>query len=790
MLSAVRSSPYISLESCHGNLDAALLMAQARSSRDGGVSTGSGPLRRALTRVGKFMHRPAWLLLVGMALASPPAMAEVARNVLVLLSYDRLLPMNVEGDAGIREGFAARPDLPVALSVEYLDNLKFSGEAYERTIIAYLRDKYALQPPEVLMVGADATLDLVLRHRSELFPRVPIVHMAVVDRHLQSMPPLPADVIGTPLTDDFVRTVEQAQRWHPKARRLVIVTGVSPWDRDWEARLRAQVINLPPGLTVEFFAGLPTVELQRRLRALDSDSIVFTPGYFRDGNGREFAPREAVRLAAAAAPVPVYGAYTTFLGTGIVGGRMARADAIGLVGAQAAIALLDGADPATVARLKVMPTSLQLDWRQLQRWGIPDKAVPADAIVHFREPSLWQAHRELVLLGIAVMLTQSALIVALLFERRRRRRTVADLKRSDELMRLAAQAANLSTWVLEEGSISSAGVAGARPATLDTRGPLNDFSETLARISPLDRPAVDAALRDARDNQGELDVEYRVQGADGEWLWQAARGRADQAKGPRLLGVAIDTTQRKRAEVQAAQDRAALYHMTRVSLLGQLSASIAHELNQPLAAILANAEAAQKMLEREPLDLAELRSICADIAADDQRAAQVIRRLGVLFKRGESVLEPLDVNELIRDTIEFTRSILTTRHVVVAAELSPTLPLISGDRVQLQQLLLNLMVNAADAMAELPEERRQLNVATALHDRNVTLCVTDCGPGVPVESMDKVFEPFWSTRPGGMGMGLAVCRSIVEAHRGRLTVAQAPAGGAMFCAMLPVQGST
>ena len=312
----------------------------------------------------------------------------------------------------------------------------------------------------------------------------------------------------------------------------------------------------------------------------------------------------------------------------------------------------------------------------------------------------------------------------------------------------------------------------------------------VARISPLDRAAVDAALRNALDTTDDFDVEYRIQDSNGEWGWQSARGRADHAEVPRLLGVAMDITQRKRAEAQAAQDRADLYHMTRVSLLGQLSASIAHQLNQPLASILGNAEAAQKMLEREPLDVQELRAICADIVAEDQRAAQVIRRLGLLFKRGESVFEPLDANELARDTIEFTRTTLTTRHVALVTQFEPELPSISGDRVQLQQMLLNLMINAADAMADLPEECRQMNISTSLQAGNVKICVTDRGPGVPAEAVGKVFEPFWSTRPDGMGMGLAVCRSIVEAHHGHLTVSQAVEGGAVFCALLPVRASS
>ena len=356
-------------------------------------------------------------------------------------------------------------------------------------------------------------------------------------------------------------------------------------------------------------------------------------------------------------------------------------------------------------------------------------------------------------------------------------------------MRLAARAASLSTWVLEDDTAEPAGRERDASKVDVATGPLADFRENLARISPQDRPGVDAALRDALDSNGEFEIEYRIAAPDGGWRWHAARGRADSGQAPRLFGVAIDITERKLAEIQAEQDRAALYHMTRVSLLGQLSASIAHQLNQPLASILGNAEAAQKMLEREPVDVPELREICADIVAEDHRAAQVIRRLGVLFKRGDPLFEPLDLNELVRETIEFTRSILTTRHVNVVTNFAPSLPPISGDRVQLQQLVLNLIVNASDAMAELPEHERVLTIETGGRTDAVSLCVQDRGPGVAPIAMNKLFEPFWSTKPGGMGMGLAVCRSIAEAHRGSLTVMDAPGGGAEFCMLLPVRNA-
>ncbi len=387
------------------------------------------------------------------------------------------------------------------------------------------------------------------------------------------------------------------------------------------------------------------------------------------------------------------------------------------------------------------------------------------------------------------MLLQAGLIVALLLERRRRRRTAAALARSEQHMRLAAHAAGLSTWVLDGSAELAAGVESAAPRAEIGSEPLADFRETLARVHANDRVSVDETLRDALDTQEEFEVEYRIAAPDGAWRWQSTRGRADLAQAPRLLGVTTDITQRKRAEAQAEQDRAALYHMTRVSLLGQFSASIAHQLNQPLASILGNAEAAQKMLEREPVDLAELREICADIVTEDHRAAQVIRRLGVLFKRGEPLCDPLDVNDLVRDTIEFSRSMLTSRHVTLLLRLAPTLPSIAGDRVQLQQLMLNLIVNATDAMDDLTETGRVLTISTALHDGSVSLCVADRGPGVAAEALGQLFEPFWSTKADGMGMGLAICRSIVEAHHGSLNVTNAPEGGAVFCAQLPTLAS-
>jgi C4-dicarboxylate-specific signal transduction histidine kinase len=728
---------------------------------------------------------PASLILAGWLATAPSALAADARNVLVLYSNGRLLPANIEVDRGLASAFADRPDVPVDASVEFLESDRFRGETYEQAVVAYLHHKYANRAPEVIVAGAEGALGFMLRNRSRLFPQAAVVHLAVSSAYLRSTAPLPPDVVGTALSYDFLGTVEQALRWRPTARRLVVVTGTSAWDREWETRLRSQAAALPQQLGVEYLAGLPTDALLEQLRPLGADAIVFSPGYFSDGAGRLFAPRAAAGLIAGASGAPVYGPFSTFLGTGIVGGNMADYRAIGRQGAQTVLDLLSGAAPATLSRPEAMPEPMHIDWRQAQRWGIAARDFPAGAVVHFREPTFWEAYRQWVLIVGAVMLLQAGLIAALLLERRRRRRAATALAQSQFHMNLAARAAGMSVWRLDTDAAQEGRVA---PSSADARsapGLLADFRQTLARIHPQDRERVEQATDSALVSGGELEVEYRVTSADGELRWRSARGRAEPGHGRQLLGVEMDITARRRAEIQAEQDHAALRHMTRASLLGQLSASIAHQLNQPLTAILGNAEAAQLMLDREPIDVPELREICADIVAADHRAAEVIRRLGALFKRGEPKFAALDANELVRDTIELTRTDLLARHVALALHLAPDLPQITGDRVQLQQLLLNLIVNAADAMEANPQAQRELTISTQAQAGEVVVCVADRGPGIAEEAMDRLFEPFWSTKAAGMGIGLAVCRSIAAAHRGSLTAANAPAGGAVFCARLP-----
>ena len=223
----------------------------------------------------------AWLWLM----CAPLATAADARNVLMLYSNGRLLPASVEFDRGLYAGLAAHPEVRVDLAAEFLDAPKFSGTAYDKTIATYLRDKYGARPPEVIIVGGEEALTFMLQHRSKVFPDVPVIFQSVPTTSLRKLLPLPDDVIGVPVDVDFPGTVELALRWHGSARRLVLVTGVTKWDRDWEARLRKEVGDFEGRVSVEFLTGLSTEALKQRLGTLESDSVVFTPGFFRDGAG-------------------------------------------------------------------------------------------------------------------------------------------------------------------------------------------------------------------------------------------------------------------------------------------------------------------------------------------------------------------------------------------------------------------------------------------------------------------------------------------------------------------------
>jgi PAS domain S-box-containing protein len=286
-------------------------------------------------------------------------------------------------------------------------------------------------------------------------------------------------------------------------------------------------------------------------------------------------------------------------------------------------------------------------------------------------------------------------------------------------------------------------------------------------------------------------IEYRLLRTDGHYRWMFNRGVPRYSPEGGFLGhigSCIDMTELKQAQLESRMRRVELTHLTRVATLGELTASLAHEINQPLAAILSNAQAAQRFLSQGVPDLDEVRKILLDISRDDKRASEVIRSLRELLRREGAQHDPVDVHEMIRDTLRVVRSDLLVRNVTAATELAHDLPPVLGDRIQLQQVLLNLILNGSDAMMNLEPDARRLEIRTQKQDdQRVRVSVRDFGIGFDQNQLARVFEPFYTTKPEGLGMGLSISRSIIETHGGLLWAASNPDRGATFHFELPIE---
>jgi signal transduction histidine kinase len=612
-------------------------------------------------------HWPIWgvvLCLLASLATAPAATADQAvvdhvPRVLVLYPYDERIAATTAAGEAVRSRLLDATKGRIDLFSEFLDLSRFPDPKHMRRMADYLTAKYGDRRPDVVIALGEESARFISANRKEISGDARIIVAGFSSSTAEAMD-LPSDVIGAFSEFDIVKTAEMARGLQPDARHLFIVGGSSEFDRSWLATARADLAVFSRTFETTYLEDLTIEEFIRRTAELPPDSIVLALTIFKDATGRNFVPREAIKQISRTASAPIYGPYPTYIDYGIVGGNVVTFGSLGITAADLALDAIAGRPISSLRS----PQTYVADVRQLRRWGLSEKDLPAGTVQMFKEPTFWEQYWFATVVALAIVALQGTVIAGLLVERRRR------------------QAA---------------------------------------------------------------EVESRL----------------------RLLEVV---------------------HLNQSATAGALSASIAHELNQPLGAIRSNAEAAEAILMSERPDLELIRQILIDIQDDDQRAHDVISRMrGLLKKRGEIDWQEFDLNEVITSAIRILRGEAEQRGVVVSSNWARRELPVRADRVHVQQIILNLATNAMDAMLDVVATERRLMLETTLtKDSKVELSISDTGRGIPNEQLVSIFEPFYTTKPSGTGLGLSIVRAIVETYGGTIWADNRPEGGAVFRVLLPL----
>ncbi|WP_442895108.1 sensor histidine kinase [Bradyrhizobium sp. AZCC 2230] len=583
------------------------------------------------------------------------------KRVLILHSFGREFRPWSEYARSIKAGLEQQSPWPLDIQEHALLTARFNNPGPEAPFVEYLHSLYQGAPPDiVLSIGAPAAR-FAQRYRGELFPDTPMV-LAVVEERLVNRVDLTDNDVVVSVRNDFMVVFDNILRVLPETKTVAMVIGASPLEQFWIDEVKRELKPLGNRVDLVWYADLPFEEILKRAAELPPHTVLFWGLMTVDAAGIIYESDIALRSLHAVANAPIFSYQDPFFGGSTVGGPMQLTAETSRKTVDAAVRILGGEKPTAIKYEPIEFGAPKYDWRELQRWGISERKLPANSEILFREPTVWERNRWQILLIAAIILVQTGLISGLLHERQRRRA----------------------------------------------------------------------------------------------------------------------------AEVEARQRFAELAHANRYAAVGELTTSIAHELNQPLGAILTNTETAELMLNASSPDIDEVRQILADIRRDDHRASEVIRRLRSVLKKRPFEIEEVELNDTVREAIGLVRAVADGRSIMLTYVPAFAYLHVKGDPVQLQQVVLNVIINAMDAVSDADTKKREVSVSTLRAGNQAEIKVADTGPGIAAGDLANVFNPFFTTKPQGMGMGLAIAKTIVEAHHGTIAAENQPSGGALFTIRLPI----
>jgi C4-dicarboxylate-specific signal transduction histidine kinase len=680
---------------------------------------------------------------------------------------------------------------------EFLDLDRFPDPARQPQLARGLAEKYRGFSPDAVVVEGASALRFTADRLAGLFPGVPVVYGAVFEPIID-LSTLPANVVGRRQPLPFAATYALAHALQPDAENIVVVGGVSDSLIGIEAR--RQIAPLLHGTRLTLYQDWSFGELLDSLRRLTPRTFVVLSEFTKDKNGRTFIPADLTATLSRVAPVPMYGITLNWIGDGLVGGGVMDFSEDGTRVGQIVLRVLARAPNEPMPASEVAATGLVVDWRQLKRWGLSENRLPPNTTVIFRPTSWWERYRGAIVPALALLTVQSMLIAFLFAERKRRVRAqlaVEEQLAYEQMMRaLTAEMVRRPPAELAEalaGALRRVGRFFGASAVLLVTNPddARDAGTCLVWTAAEDSVRTHAGRADVRSLGGgdRLDIPLVIEQATyGTLELQRAPGVPWPADTSTRLGPVGDliagAVDRAKAGRVLDQTRQQVEHLARVTTVTGLAAAVSHQLRQPLAAIRANAEAGALLLAASPPNVDEARLALQEIARDDARAADVIEHFRALYRGTDPFSATVDVNALCQQIAKLVEQEVSQRQARLVLRLDPDVPPVRGDPVQLQQALINLTLNALDAVAESTPDREAI-ITTTTNDGDVEVRVSDTGPGLAPDVHLRIFEPFFSTKVNGIGMGLTIVRSIVERHHGRLRAENRSAGGALFTMTLP-----
>jgi signal transduction histidine kinase/ABC-type uncharacterized transport system substrate-binding protein len=772
-----------------------------------------------------------------------PATAEpLPRSVLILDQLNSLGPFSITLTSAFRSTLNDGATNPIALYAEHLAYTRFGGPGYENLLLGYVTKKYREHPIGIIVATGALALEFALHLRSELGSNVPVV-FGVVDKDSSVLANLPPTVTGTTIRLKLCDAVMAAHALVPQLKRIALV-GDAFEHQSYYRFFKEEAPLLSGELEFLDLTGLPMGELKEQVATLPVDTaIVYTP-ITTDGGGTGYLPPDALAIVASVANRPIVISQENFFGRGGAGGFVLLPESIGREAARLALRIFSDESASKIPITQGDFSRPVFDWRELQRWQISKARLPPESEVRFRPASLWREYRWQVIAVGAVLLTQAALIVGLLFERRARRRAQREIEHSLAFERLLAEisasmmgavhrdadgaitrglqkiaeflGANrialwmaaggtrfeaTHTWIAKSGVAPPALVPGDRlPWVLAraTQGEivnLANVDEMLPDSAPDKRVLrklgvksllmVPLALNDQAIGAISLDTVSVAR------IWPEA-----QIPRLRLVGEIFGSMLARQraaeqvgeAKFETGQFRDRLAHLVRIRTAGEMSVAIAHEINQPLVAIKNYAFAARRRLPTSSaFETAKLEELIDKIGTQASRAGEVINTLRAMVKMHPSEMTMIDVGQLVADTLRLVQMENRVVDIRLEVAIAPDLLPVVGDAIQIQQVVLNLAHNAIEAIENAGTSDGVIQVGVGDNaESEVLVSVADSGPGIAPDELEHVFESFYSTKALGLGIGLSISRSIVEAHGGRLSVASDAGKGSVFRFTLPV----